>query len=410
MTAVAALRRSVSNVTVVQRDRAILALTIFVVLFAQVLLYPGITDLVAALGATTRLDASTWFLAAEFAAFVLFAGFWGAVSDRTGRRVPFIIVGAVGGAAGYAALILVSRLSGVGFEAILVVRFLQGASTISALSLAMTMLMDLEGGNGQNMGAAGIAIGLGTALGAPVGGFLTEYGVLTPLWVASGALLLAGGVGLVLVDRAPTSESIGLASAVRQLRDSPALAFPYAFGFMDRLTAGFFALIGTVYFRDTFGLDAAGAGIMLGLFFVPFAMLQYPFGVLSDRIGRRSPVAIGSVLYGGAVVAVYLAPTVWIAGGTMVILGVLGALISPATMALVSDLSAETDRGVAMGGFNIFGNLGFLAGFVVGSVVTDAMGYGAAFLTAGLLEAGIVIVALPAFLRLDRSRTPTFTE
>ncbi|MFC6965282.1 MFS transporter, partial [Halocatena marina] len=66
--------------------------------------------------------------------------------------------------------------------------------------------------------------------------------------------------------------------------------------------------------------------------------------------------------------------------------------------------------GVAMGGFNIFGNLGFLAGFVVGSVITDSFDYGAAFLAAGLLEAGIVVVALPSFLRLDLSQTPTFSE
>ncbi|SFR89928.1 Major Facilitator Superfamily protein [Halomicrobium zhouii] len=410
MVTVGALRRSTPDVTAVQRDRAILALTIFVVLFAQVLLYPGVTDLVTALGAVGDLDASTWFLGSEFAAFVLFAGLWGVVSDRTGRRVPFIVAGAIGGSAGYAALVVIGGTPGATFESVIVVRFLQGAATISAFSLAMTMLMDLEGGNGQNMGAAGIAIGLGTASGAPVGGALTEIGPLVPLWVASGALLLAGLLALLLVDRAPTGQRVGLRSAVRRLRETPALGFPYAFGFMDRLTAGFFALVGTVYFRDVFDLDAAGAGIMLGLFFVPFALLQYPFGVLSDRVGRQVPVAVGSICYGGAVLAVYLAPTVWLAGATMVLLGVLGALISPATMALVSDLSGDADRGVAMGGFNVFGNLGFLAGFVVGSVVTDSFGYGAAFATAGLLEAGIVVVALPAFLRLDLARTATFTE
>lgn len=394
----------------VQRDRGILALVIFVVLFAQVLLYPGVTDLVAALGATTRLDASTWFLGAEFAAFVLFAGLWGAVSDRANRRVPFIVIGAIGGSVGYAVLAFLGRNHGVSFEMVLLLRFFQGSLTIAAFSLAMTMLMDLDGGHGQNMGAAGIAIGLGTALGAPIGGQLYEQGALVPLWVASVALLVAAGLTALVIDRSPSGRRMGLRDVVRRLSETPALGFPYVFGFMDRLTAGFFALVGTIYFRDTFSLDAAGAGIMLGLFFVPFALLQYPLGVLSDRIGRKRPVAVGSLLYGGAVIAVYLAPTVWTAGGAMVLLGVFGALVSPATMALVSDLSSDANRGVAMGGFNIFGNLGFLAGFVVGTVVTSALDYGAAFLTAGLLEAGIVVVTLPAFLRLDLSRTPTFGE
>ncbi|MFB6353424.1 MAG: MFS transporter, partial [Halobacteriales archaeon] len=47
-----------------RRDRVLLAGVVFAVLFAQVLLYPGIPDLVAALGATTTaLDAGMWFLA-----------------------------------------------------------------------------------------------------------------------------------------------------------------------------------------------------------------------------------------------------------------------------------------------------------------------------------------------------------
>ncbi|RBI58419.1 MFS transporter [halophilic archaeon] len=398
------------SMTVVQRDRGVLALIIFVVLFAQVLLYPGVTDLVATLGATTGLDASAWFLAAEFVGFVLFAGFWGVLSDRTGRRVPFIVVGAIGGAAGYFALASLGPRHHVGFETLLFLRFLQGAATIGAFSLAMTMLMDLEGGHGQNMGAAGIAIGLGTALGAPLGGLLYERGTVVPLWVAGGALLLAGVLATRVVDRAPSEGRTGLREVVQRLRTTPALGFPYAFGFVDRLTAGFFALVGTVYFRDTFSLDAAGAGIMLGLFFAPFALLQYPLGVLSDRVGRKIPVTLGSLCYGAVVVAVYLAPTVWLAGGAMVLLGVFGALVSPATMALVSDLASDANRGVAMGGFNVFGNLGFLAGFVVGSVVTTSFGYGAAFVTAGVLEAGIVVVTLPAFLRLDLPQSPTFSE
>ncbi|GGL36909.1 MFS transporter [Halarchaeum grantii] len=396
----------------VQRDRVALALVVFAVLFGQVLLYPGVTDLVAALGAhagsaTGALDASAWFLGAEFVGFVLCAGLWGHLSDRTGRRTPFVVAGALGGALGYLVLVLLGRGGALAYEWLLLARFVQGAFTIGAFSLSMTMLMDLEGGHGKNMGAAGIAIGSGTALGAPVGGQLYEMGVFVPLLVAGGAL---GGAALLatrVADRAPSGTTTGLGDALARLRETPALSFPYAFGFMDRLTAGFFALVGTVYFRETFGLDAGSAGLVLGLFFAPFALLQYPMGVLSDRVGRKLPVAVGSLCYGAVVVAVYLAPTLALAAVAMVCLGVAGAFVSPATMALVTDLANADDRGVAMGGFNVFGNLGFLGGFAVGSAVVEAAGYGAAFLTAGLLEAGVVALALPAFLRLDLPGSPT---
>jgi len=389
------------------RDRTLLAGVIFVVLLAQTLLYPGISDLVAALGATTALDASMWFLVAEFAAFVAFVGVWGAASDAAGRRVPFIAAGALGGAVGYAALALAPAVTDLTFEAVLVVRALQGAATIGAFSLAMTMLMDLSGGHGKNMGAAGIAIGAGTATGAPLGGQLTEVDPLAPLYVASGLLLAAGLLVALVPDRASARDG-GLADALSNLSATPTLSVPYAFGFIDRLTAGFFALVGTLYFRSTFGLDAGAAGLMLALFFAPFALLQYPFGALSDRYGRRLPILAGSACYGLVVVAVGRAPTVVLAGAGMVLVGVLGALMSPATMALVTDLAPERDRGTAMGGFNLFGSLGFLAGFLLGGTVADAYGFGAAFLVVGCLEILLALVTLPVLLRLDIDRTGTF--
>ncbi|WP_394346574.1 MFS transporter [Halorhabdus rudnickae] len=397
------------NVPSLRRDRTVLALVIFVVLFAQVLLYPGVADLVGRLGATGGLDASTWFLAVEFLAFVVFAGPWGALSDRVGRRAPFIVFGAVGSAIGYAAIAVLGGNGLLPFEGVLVLRFLQGTLTVAAFSLAMTMLTDLDGGHGRNMGAAGIAIGLGTALGAPVGGGLSAVGTVLPLWVASGGLLLAGLLALGLEDRVPSGHELSLRSVIERVRASPALGYPFVFGFVDRLTAGFFALIGTAYFRDAFGLDAAAAGIMLGLFFAPFALLQYPLGVFSDTVGRKRPIVLGSLAYGIAILAVYLAPTPLIAGGLMVTLGIFGALISPATMALVGDLAGEVERGVAMGGFNVFGNLGFLAGMVVGSVVTTAIGYAPAFVVVGALEAGIVVVTLPRFLKLELPDTQVFS-
>jgi len=383
------------------RSRVALAAVVYAVLLAQVLLYPGVDTLVAALGADTALDASMWFLAVEFGAFVCFAVPWGVASDAAGRRVPFVAASACLAAVGYALLAVVPSVTG-SFGVALAIRAFQGAATVGAFSLSMTMLMDLDGSHGRNMGATGIAIGLGTATGAPLGGLLYELGPFVPLYAASGILLAIAVTVPFVVDRAPAGEE--RQSPLASLRRTPTLALPYAFGFVDRLTAGFFSLVGTLYFRTVFDLSPGATGLTLALFFAPFALLQYPFGVVSDRIGRTVPIVVGSALYGGAVILVGSVADLRAVQASMVLVGVLGALMAPATLALVTDLAAPTERGVAMAGFNIAGSLGFLAGILAGGFAADAYGYRTAFLLVGGLELALAAATLPAFLRLGVGR------
>ncbi|GAA0718460.1 MFS family permease [Halorubrum trapanicum] len=389
-------------------DRRRLGGVVLAVLISQVLLYPGVPDLVVALGAPAGIDAGMWFLVAEFGAFVTFAVVWGAVSDALGTRIPLIVVGALGGAASYVALASLPGL-GLGFEVALLVRVVGGALTIGAFSLSITLLMDLRGGNGRNMGTAGLAIGLGAAVGSVVGGSLADLGALYPVYAGAVVLAAAGLLAATVDDRAATAsktdgvdpaatDDVGFRDVLARARTTPGLLVPLAFGFVDRLTAGFFALVGVYYFQDpaTFGLSAAGAGATLALFFVPFALLQSPLGALSDRIGRFLPVVAGSLAYGVVTIGVGVAPAYPIAAALMVLVGVCGALMAPATMALVTDLVEPEVRGAAMGLFNVFGSLGFLAGFLIGGNATDAFGYTPAFLAVGGLELAIALALLPA--------------
>ena len=125
-----------------ERERPLLAGVVFAVLFAQVLLYPGIPALVAALGGTPAtwggdagaiLNAGKWFLTAEFLGFVLFAGVWGVASDTLGRRRELIAAGAVAGAASYLLLVVTARTGSLPYGGVLVVRFF-GAQPPSARS------------------------------------------------------------------------------------------------------------------------------------------------------------------------------------------------------------------------------------------------------------------------------------
>jgi len=380
-------------------DRRRLALVVWTVLVSQVLLYPGLEDTVAALGGGDTILASTWFLVVEFAAFVVCAVLWGIASDALGKRTPLVVVGAAGGAASYLAVALVPA-SGLGFEAVLVFRVLGGAFTIGAFSLSITMLMDLRGGHGRNMGAAGTAIGLGAALGSVAGGQLATVDPLAPLYAGAALLASAALLAATVTDRA-RGGGLPIEALLERIRDRPQLAVPFAFGYIDRLTAGFFALAGVAYFRGTFGIDAGQAGLTLALFFVPFAVLQYSVGSLSDRIGRFLPVVAGSMLYGVTIILVGLAPTYWLAASLMVVVGLCGAFVSPTTMALVTDIVPAGERGAAMGGFNVFGSLGMLSGFLVGGVLTARYGFLTAFLVAGGLELAIALVASRAVARLS---------
>jgi MFS family permease len=383
-------------------ERSRLGLIVWSVLVSQVFLYPGLDETVTALGGGDDILASTWFLVAEFGAFVVCAVLWGLVSDAIGSRTPLAVLGAAGGAGSYFAVAAAPSV-GLGFDAVLLFRVVGGAFTIGAFSLSITMLMDLSGGHGRNMGAAGTAIGLGAALGSVVGGQLATLGPLVPLYggagLLGGAAVLAGSIP----DRSPGG-GLPVNTLLNRIRARPALVVPFAFGYIDRLTAGFFALVGVAYFRDTFGIGPARAGLTLALFFVPFAVLQYPIGSISDRIGRFLPVVVGSMLYGVTIIAVALAPAYPLAAGLMVVVGVCGAFVSPTTMALVTDITPATERGAAMGGFNVFGSLGMLSGFLVGGIATELYGYFTAFLAVGGLEIAIAVVAFRSVRRITSGR------
>ncbi|APE95593.1 MFS transporter [Halodesulfurarchaeum formicicum] len=382
-------------------ERSRLALVVWSVLVSQVFLYPGLDETVVALGGSGGILDGTWFLVAEFGGFVVFAVLWGVLSDVLGSRRPLVVLGALGGAGSYVAVALAPYL-GLGFGFVILLRFVGGAFTIGAFSLSITKLMDLGGGHGRNMGAAGTAIGFGAALGSIAGGQLASVGPLVPIY-GGGALLAGAAVLAATIPDRGAGGGLPVSIVIDRVRSYPSLLVPFAFGFIDRLTAGFFALAGVAYFRDAFGLDPAQAGLTLTLFFAPFALFQYPAGSLSDRIGRFVPVVVGSILYGISIIAVGLAPTYTAAAGLMVVVGLAGALVSPATMALVTDIVPATERGAAMGGFNVFGSLGMFAGFLIGGTVTDLYGYLAAFLASGGLELAIALLASRAVYRISFS-------
>ena len=76
---------------------------------------------------------------------------------------------------------------------LLILRFIQGAITVMAWSLVMTSALDSvpKTSYGKTMGVIGMAMMLGMAFGAPLGGFLAErYNVFVPMYLTSFLFLM----------------------------------------------------------------------------------------------------------------------------------------------------------------------------------------------------------------------------
>ncbi|MHC6223732.1 MFS transporter [Pseudomonas sp. X10] len=147
----------------------------------------------------------------------------------------------------------------------------------------------------------------------------------------------------------------------------------------------------------TYGMDLAGAtpaliGLAIGAYGLTQAVLQIPFGVISDRIGRRPVIYLGLVIFALGSVLAAQADSIWgvIAGR---ILQGAGA-ISAAVMALLSDLTREQHRTKAMAMIGMSIGLSFAVAMVVGPLLTRAFGLSGLFLaTAGLALVGIALIA-----------------
>jgi len=133
-------------------------------------------------------------------------------------------------------------------------------------------------------------------------------------------------------------------------------------------------------------------GLAIGAYGLTQALLQIPFGLLSDHIGRK-PVIVGGLLVfaAGSVVAA-LADSM---GGVILGRALQGAgAIAAAVMALAADLTREEHRTKAMAMIGVSIGAAFMASLVAGPVLEAWIGVrGIFWLTAGLALAGIGVLA-----------------
>ena len=176
--------------------------------------------------------------------------------------------------------------------------------------------------------------------------------------------------------------------------------------YMLRMLGMFLILpVFSVLARDLPGATPLRVGLALSAYGLTQALFQIPFGLWSDRLGRKPVITVGLLLFvlGSAVAA--LSDTIYgiIAGRALQGAGAVAAVV----MALAADLTREEHRTKAMALIGISIGLSFAIAMVAGPVLSNWMGLkGLFWLITGLAGLSIlvlhVLVPTPVVSRFHR--------
>jgi MFS family permease len=148
-----------------------------------------------------------------------------------------------------------------------------------------------------------------------------------------------------------------------------------------------------LYAEELEGVTSTQVGMAIGAYGLTQALLQLPFGMLSDRIGRKPVIAAGLLIFAIGSVVAALATTI---EGVILGRALQGSgAVAAAVMALAADLTREDHRTKAMALIGISIGLSFVVAMVAGPLLNHWIGVPGIFaLTAVLALGGIGLLYL----------------
>jgi MFS family permease len=186
----------------------------------------------------------------------------------------------------------------------------------------------------------------------------------------------------------PTSQDSGMTRT--EVRASASLASIFAL----RMLGLFLILpVFSVHARSMPGGDNATLiGLALGMYGLTQSFGQIPFGIASDRYGRKRIIVIGLLLFAiGSFVAAMASHIGWVIVGR----GIQGAgAISAAITALIADSTREEHRTKAMAMVGGSIGLSFALSLVAAPLLYSAIGMAGMFALIGLLSVAAILVVI----------------
>jgi len=305
----------------------------------------------------------------------------GYISDRTRRRKVFIWLGYLFGA--------VSRLGyalSASWHWLVPFRILDRAGKMrGAPRDAMVADLSKRSNRGENFGLIRT---------------LDNAGALVGIVFCIAAFPFLGYRNLLLIAAVPSLVAVCLIAAnIREQRLEDAKLFKGIS--LTNLDGNFrlFVLLSAVFalgafsysflliFANRFGFGVTTVPVFYLLFTLVASFCSYPFGVLSDRIGRKAVLQISYGLWGLVCLTMIYADSAWMVVAAFALFGLHQAGIETVQKAFVAELGPADYRASALGGFQMVIGLCALPASVGAGLLWDRFGMQAPFILSLVLTA-----------------------
>jgi len=167
----------------------------------------------------------------------------------------------------------------------------------------------------------------------------------------------------------------------------------YIIGFTATFSDGSLFPVVPLYCKSI-GLASVGAGLVITTIFASSSLSRAPAGRLSDRIGRRPIILLGSVFLSLGVASISQFQTLSYLVVSGILFGLGFGMSSPASFALVAELSSTKVMGLSMAIGAFCFHLGLAVGPTSMGVVAEATNFKIMFLVcASVLAIGVLAIA-----------------
>ncbi len=143
-----------------------------------------------------------------------------------------------------------------------------------------------------------------------------------------------------------------------------------------------------------FEMSLYTAGLLISSFALPYALLQIPFGYLSDRIGRKRILVIGLFIYSFATLLSGLSQNSLQLGLTQFLAGVGGATYHPSGISLLSFVVDRKKLGQAQGFHQSGGAIGSFIAPILAALIGTIFSWRYSFILLSLFGLITAIIVL----------------